>query len=184
VRKCAAPSCDELSAFQQVGPWFLAETLTGWELRPKMCLLAFAPSLTVHPKVGRMRTDFVRETVRRMHAVRRMALLLVVMAAALMVVSGVALAKNIVGTDRGERIVGTENADVIDANGGDDVVIGKKGADRIRGGNGKDKQYGGRGSDIIYSDGGFRDLVNCGKGIDTAYVDSRDQVAGCEKVRR
>jgi hypothetical protein len=148
-----------------------------------MCRSAFVPSVTVLPTVGRMRADFVQKTVRRMHTVRRMALLLAVMAEALMVVSGVALAKNIVGTDRGERIVGTDNADVIDANGGDDVVIGEKGADRIRGGNGRDKQYGGRGNDIIYSDGGFRDLVNCGKGIDIGYVDSRDQVAGCEKVR-
>jgi len=58
-----------------------------------------------------------------------------------------------------------------------------RGADKIRGGNGKDKQYGGRGNDVIDSDGGFRDLVNCGKGIDTAYVDSKDQVSGCEKRR-
>ena len=114
---------------------------------------------------------------------RRTTLLLAVMAAVLVVASGVALAQNFVGTDRGERIVGTDSADTIDANGGDDTILGQLGPDKIRGGNGKDKQYGGRGNDVIDSDGGFRDLVNCGKGIDTAYVDAKDQVAGCEKRR-
>jgi Ca2+-binding RTX toxin-like protein len=116
--------------------------------------------------------------------VRRTALLLLaVMAAALVAGSGVALAKNYVGTDRGEKIVGTNHADTIDANGGDDVVQGLRGPDRIRGGNGKDRQFGGRDNDVIFSEGGFRDVVNCGKGIDTAYVDSRDQVVDCERRR-
>jgi Ca2+-binding RTX toxin-like protein len=116
--------------------------------------------------------------------VRRTALLmLAVMAAALVMASGVALAKNFVGTDRGERIVGTDSADTIDANGGDDTVIGKRGADNIRGGNGKDKQYGGRGNDIIHSEGSYRDLINCGRGVDTAYVDPKDQVVSCERRR-
>ena len=114
---------------------------------------------------------------------RRTTLLLAVMAAALVVASGVALARDFVGTDNGERIVGTDSADTIDANGGDDTVLGLRGPDTIRGGNGKDKQYGGRGNDVIDSDGGFRDLVNCGRGTDTAYVDARDQVAGCERRR-
>jgi Ca2+-binding RTX toxin-like protein len=109
--------------------------------------------------------------------------MLAVMAVALVMASGVALAKNFVGTDRGERIVGTDSADTIDANGGDDTVIGKRGADRIRGGNGRDKQYGGRGKDTIFSEGGYRDLVNCGKGVDTAYVDSKDRVVDCERKR-
>jgi len=86
--------------------------------------------------------------------VRRTALLLLaVMAAALVAASGVALARNYVGTDRGEKIVGTDSADTIDANGGDDVVQGLPGPDRIRGGNGKDRQYGARGNDVIFSEG-------------------------------
>ena len=118
------------------------------------------------------------------YTVRRTSLLLAVMAAALVLASGVALAKNhVVGTDRGEKLVGTKQADNIDAQGGDDVVQGLQGADTIRGGNGKDRQYGGYGNDVIYSQGGYRDLVNCGKGIDTAYVDSKDQVVGCERKR-
>jgi len=62
-------------------------------------------------------------------------------------------------------------------------VLGYAGADKIRGGDDNDRQYGGRGRDIIYSEGGFRDLVDCGKGIDTAYVDSKDRVVGCENRR-
>jgi Ca2+-binding RTX toxin-like protein len=63
------------------------------------------------------------------------------------------------------------------------VVLGYAGPDKIRGGNDNEKQYGGRGNDIIYSEGGFRDLVNGGKGTDTCYVDSKDRVKGCERKR-
>jgi hypothetical protein len=45
------------------------------------------------------------------------------MAAVLVVASGVALAKDFVGTENGERIVDTKYADRIDALGGDDVVL-------------------------------------------------------------
>ena len=58
------------------------------------------------------------------------------------------------------------------------MVLGYAGPDRIRGGDDYDQQYGGRGNDIIYSEGGFSDLVNCGGGTDTAYVDSKDRVVG------
>ena len=117
--------------------------------------------------------------------VRRTILLLLVglMAGALLMASGVALAKNIAGTEKGEKIVGTKYADHINALGGDDVVLGYAGQDKIRGGNDNDKQYGGRGNDVIYSEGGFRDLLNCGPGTDTAYVDSKDRVVGCERKR-
>ena len=55
---------------------------------------------------------------------KRTALLLAVMAAALVVASGVALAATYVGTNKGETIVGTGYADTIDAKDGDDVVRG------------------------------------------------------------
>src|SRR5215213_5308258 len=118
------------------------------------------------------------------NAVRRTALLmLLLMAGVLLLASGVALAKNISGTEAGEKIVGTKFKDHINSLGGNDVVLGYAGADKIRGGNDNDKQYGGRGNDVIYSEGGFRDLVNCGKGVDTCYVDSKDLVKGCERKR-
>ena len=115
---------------------------------------------------------------------RRHALLILAsMMLGVLMLGGVALAKNYVGTDTGEKIVGTKYADHINAKGGDDVVQGLAGPDKIRGGNDNDKQYGGRGNDVIYTEGGFRDLVNCDKGTDTAYVDSKDRVVGCEKRR-
>jgi Ca2+-binding RTX toxin-like protein len=116
--------------------------------------------------------------------VRRTVLLMLgVMAAVLVVASGVALAKNITGTESGQKIVGTKFADHINALGGDDVVLGYAGADKIRGGNDNDRQYGGRGNDTIYSEGGFRDVVSGGRGVDTCYVDSKDLVKGCERKR-
>jgi Ca2+-binding RTX toxin-like protein len=115
---------------------------------------------------------------------RRTALLLAVMAATLVVASGVALAKDYIGTDKSETILGTKFADRINAMGGNDIARGYKGGDTIRGGVGKDRQYGGRGNDVFFSAGGFRDLVDCGPGVDTAYVDSKDRVVDCEKLRR
>jgi hypothetical protein len=54
----------------------------------------------------------------RENKVRRTALLmLAVMAAVLVLASGVALAKNIVGTESGQKIVGTKFADHINALG-------------------------------------------------------------------
>ena len=54
---------------------------------------------------------------------RRTALLLAVMAAALVVASGMALAKTFVGTENGEKIVGTKLGDHINGLGGDDVLL-------------------------------------------------------------
>jgi Ca2+-binding RTX toxin-like protein len=63
------------------------------------------------------------------------------------------------------------------------VILGYRGADKIRGGDENDQQYGGRGNDVIFSEGGFRDLVNGGRGTDTCYVDPKDRVKGCERKR-
>jgi Ca2+-binding RTX toxin-like protein len=120
---------------------------------------------------------------REAHTVKRTALLIALMAAALIMVSGVALAKTFIGTDANNTIVGTQQADVIEGRGGNDVLRGALGADRISGGNGTDRQYGGRGYDVIDTDGGYKDIVDCGRGIDTAYVDSRDEVRNCERLR-
>ena len=49
---------------------------------------------------------------------RRTGLLVATMLAALLVLSGVALAKDIIGTPKSEKISGTERRDVIDALGG------------------------------------------------------------------
>jgi len=39
----------------------------------------------------------------------------------------------------------------------------------------------GAGSDKVVAFNGKRDTINCGTGRDTAYVDRRDKVKGCEK---
>jgi len=40
------------------------------------------------------------------------------------------------------------------------------------------------GDDVIRSDDRRRDLVDCGPGHDTAYIDRRDRAKGCETVIR
>jgi hypothetical protein len=40
------------------------------------------------------------------------------------------------------------------------------------------------GNDVVPARDGVRDLIACGAGRDTAYVDRYDRVSGCEIVRR
>jgi len=96
------------------------------------------------------------------------------------------------GTDAGDEIKGGRGNDKLDGLGGDDCLRGNAGGDRLRGGAGADQLAGGPGADALSGgDGddelkaraGGRDLVRCGPGKDTAVVDARDRVRGCEKVR-
>ena len=71
-----------------------------------------------------MAEDYLSPGHREGNEVRRTALLmLALMAAVLVLASGVAQAKNIVGTESGQKIVGTKFADHINALGGDDVIL-------------------------------------------------------------
>jgi len=54
------------------------------------------------------------------------------------------------------------------------------GADRLNGGGGKNRYSAGRGADRINAMNNKRDRVNCGGGVDTAFVDAADRIAGCE----
>ncbi len=74
---------------------------------------------------------------------RRLILLLTVMAAALVVGSGVALAINRVGTDGPDTLTGTNGDDTLLGKGGDDVLIALKGRDDLLAGPGKDVVFGG-----------------------------------------
>jgi Ca2+-binding RTX toxin-like protein len=57
------------------------------------------------------------------------------------------------------------------------------GNDRIDGGFGEDDLFGGGGNDTISAADGRVDLVDCGEGDDTAYVDKLDDpVVNCENV--
>lgn len=94
---------------------------------------------------------------------RRTIPLLMAMAAALVLASGVALAKSIrcptkqgthkcIGTNNADTITGTNRADIIKARGGDDTVTARSGKDKVYGEDGADQLDGGPGNDTL--DGG------------------------------
>ena len=86
-----------------------------------------------------------------------------------------ACANRIVGTRRAERLRGTKRAD---------LILARAGADKIRPRRGRDCVRAGRGNDRIKARDGTRDRIRCGRGRDVAFVDRRDRVKGCERVRR
>ena len=74
---------------------------------------------------------------------RRSIILLMVMAIALVLGSGVALAAVKFGTEGRDRIVGTNAKDVLYGKGGNDRLAGRGANDVLYGGNGHDVMYGG-----------------------------------------
>jgi Ca2+-binding RTX toxin-like protein len=82
-----------------------------------------------------------------------------------------------------DRVYGGRGNDNIQGGGGHDVVRAGQGDDKLRGGHDEDKLYGGLGKDVIETGRGFKDLVDCGSGVDTAYVDRKDRVVHCENVK-
>jgi hypothetical protein len=128
---------------------------------------------------------------------RRMALLLGAMLAALVALSGVAWALTTVycsdpanrshgycwGTDGDDEVIGRNKADHIFAGYGNDVVRAGKGADYIEGGielrRGKDVNYGGPGDDILE---GHQDAErHYGGGGDDQIYDPRN--GGPDRIR-
>jgi hypothetical protein len=129
---------------------------------------------------------------------RRVGLLLAVMAIALAVVSGVALADTINGDGGNNRLVGTNGKDNISGGGGNDDIFGRGGQDRAFGDSGNDEVYGGGqgdrlqsglGQDRLYGQEGndfanaidmqVNDRINCGTGNrDVAGFDDRDFIFG------
>ncbi|HZO60159.1 MAG TPA: calcium-binding protein [Solirubrobacterales bacterium] len=63
---------------------------------------------------------------------------------------------------------------------GDDTLEGADGDDDLRGDAGADTLLGNGGGDILHADDGFRDIVGCGSGIDTALLDAIDGFTSCE----
>ena len=136
---------------------------------------------------------------------RRMILLGGMLLVGVIMVGGMALADDKVGTFGQDTLIGTDQMDRLYALGAADVIRGKagnddcyggsgfdeircgEGNDRIDGGFGEDDLFGGSGNDTISAADGRVDLVNCGPGIDTAYVDEEDidiGEANCEEVFR
>ncbi|HYJ23016.1 MAG TPA: hypothetical protein VEW07_13450 [Solirubrobacterales bacterium] len=98
---------------------------------------------------------------------------------------------SLVGTPGDDLIYGLGAADRIFGRGGDDYVFGGAGADwlhggpgsdRLRGGVGADRIDGGPGADILFARDGEADILDCGGGADTAYVDERDRARNCEAI--
>jgi hypothetical protein len=89
------------------------------------------------------------------------------------VLTGSAVASNIVGTPRNDVLRGTAKADRLDGRAGNDRLFGLAGNDVLIGGPGNDTLTGGRGSDTL----------RCGPGRDRAMADPSDRVAAdCERV--
>jgi Ca2+-binding RTX toxin-like protein len=137
---------------------------------------------------------------------RRMVLLGGALLVAVIVLSGVALAKDIRGTFKQDELTGTNQLDRIYGLGAGDTIVGLggnddcyggsgfdevrcgPGNDRVDGGFGEDDLFGGPDNDKILAADGKVDYVNCGLGDnDTAYVDVEDdvdpaQAAACENL--
>jgi Ca2+-binding RTX toxin-like protein len=87
-------------------------------------------------------------------------------------------------------IYGNQGDDVLHGGDGNDVLYGGDGNDSIWGGLGADIEYGGPGDDVLHSlaNDNAVDILDCGPGNDTAYVNSRKYEAhliklkGCEKI--
>ena len=128
---------------------------------------------------------------------------LAVVVVALLLASGVVLARSItcpggvcLGTKRADTITGTVGTDEINGRGGGDTIDGGNGSDTIAGGGGNDtitdigvvpdidRVSGGKGNDIIDvregDPGDAPDQVDCGPGTDTIFFDATDTRANCE----
>lgn len=101
-----------------------------------------------------------------------------------------------IGGGGDDYILGGRGQDSLYGSEGDDHIVGKQGNDVIAGNNGEDKISGGSRDDIIYAGQdqdpkgqtnetewpSSRDVVDCGDGEDTIYVNSLDSYKNCEKV--
>lgn len=83
-----------------------------------------------------------------------------------------------------DRLGGGSGDDALKGGSGADRLGGGSGADTLIGGRGKDSHRAGAGNDTINAADGKRELVDCGRGSDTARVDRGDRVRGCETVTR
>jgi RTX calcium-binding nonapeptide repeat (4 copies) len=108
---------------------------------------------------------------------RRLILLLAMMAATLVVASGVALAVNKIGTNGSDTLKGTNGADTLIAKGGNDVLYALGGRDTLVGEEGKDWVLGGNEQRPL---GGNKSLVG-GPGND-GVLKRLSQWLGCSVV--
>ena len=86
--------------------------------------------------------------------------------------------------DGNDTLDGGDGDDKLYGAGGNDKLTGGAGNDVLDGGGGTNKYSAGAGNDKVVANNKKRETVDCGKGKDTATVDKRDKVRGCEKVKR
>ena len=94
--------------------------------------------------------------------------MLAAMLTALLMVSGVVLVKEILGTPKNDRITGTDRGDVISARGGNDTVVGRGGNDEIYGQPGGDS--GSDGDDDLRDGPGQDEVPAAADGVDGVVV--------------
>jgi hypothetical protein len=98
--------------------------------------------------------------------------------------SGTAGSDRLIGGAADDLLYGRGGNDVLRGGAGNDILYGGGGRDVLDGGAGRDRLFGGLGDDTLKARDGKRDLVDCGPGRDTAYVDRFDRLSGCERVLR
>ena len=105
---------------------------------------------------------------------RRVGLVLLMMAVALAVGGGVALAAVKYGTEGRDFLVGTNDEDVLHGRGGSDGIAGKEGDDVLHGDDGNDFMHGGRVGWGMAADG--KDKLYGGDGSDCMFGGSEGDV--------
>lgn len=88
-----------------------------------------------------------------------------------------------IGTDV-ESIDGGSAGDRLTGDAGENGLFGEAGPDTLDGGAGADRLEGDSGDDTILARDGVADQINCGTGSDSAAIDNKDTVVGCETVLR
>jgi Ca2+-binding RTX toxin-like protein len=101
------------------------------------------------------------------------------------------------GMQGDDRLLGDDSArgvaghDRLSGNSGDDLLVGGPGHDRLAGhaghdrlsaGRGRNRLAGGPGNDRLSAANGSVDLVDCGRGRDSARADRADLLRGCERA--
>ena len=109
-------------------------------------------------------------------------------AASLDVIRGTRGPDTLNGTAGGDLIYAGDGNDVVRGGPGNDVLYGGEGNDVMWAGGGADVQFGGQGNDVLHAlaNDNLRDVMDCGAGLDVAYVIEHDPVTlrGCEQVIR
>jgi Ca2+-binding RTX toxin-like protein len=88
--------------------------------------------------------------------------------------------EGVTGGRAGDVLIGSSRANSLRGGNGRDRLVGGGGPDLLIGGLGRDRAEGGRGRDDLFMRDRSADAVLCGRGEDTAVVDRRDRLGGCE----